>query len=246
VLKDNYSYLIVDGETNEAGVVDVSEVAPVVARLKQLQVEKFAVLTTHKHWDHSGGNDEISAKFPGLTIYAGVKDNVPGCTVPLNHNDTFNIGKLNVRAFHTPCHTSGHVLYHVTHPQDVENGAIFTGDTVFVGGIGAFFEGNASQMCDHMKLVSALPPNTCLYPGHEYTVNFLKFAHSVDPADTFVEHQLRKYEELRANGHPTVPSTIAEEVKQNVFMRVHEPDFMKRNGFTDSEKFMQHLYDTCP
>ena len=248
VLKNNFCYVIEDLTTHSVGLVDVSEVDPVLTYLK----EKLhppgppCILTTHKHWDHSDGNLKLAKLFPDMTIYGGSKDNVPGCTQPLDDGASFNLGALNVNVYHTPCHTSGHVLYHVTHPSDPDNGALFTGDTLFVGGIGAFFEGNAQQMCHAMQVVSRLSHATCIYPGHEYTVNFLKFSSSVDPSDTFVLSQLKKYEALVASGNPSVPSTIEEEMRQNMFMRVFDPELQKKVGIADPVKLMQHLYDTCP
>jgi hydroxyacylglutathione hydrolase len=135
----------------------------------------------------------------------------------------------------------------VTHPSAPESGALFTGDTLFTGGIGAFFEGNAAQMCRAMEICRGLPPSTCVYPGHEYTVNFIKFSQSVVGADdAFVASQLVKYENLVAAGEPSVPSTIAEELRQNMFMRVFDKDLQAKVGIADAVKLMQHLYDTCP
>jgi hydroxyacylglutathione hydrolase len=108
-----------------------------------MKINDFSILTTHKHWDHSGGNKEMAEKIgSALKIYGGAKDSIPGVTNPVDEGQTFQVGNLSVKVFDTPCHTSGHVVYHVTHPEDPENGAVFTGDTMFVGGIGAFFEGN--------------------------------------------------------------------------------------------------------
>jgi hydroxyacylglutathione hydrolase len=248
VLKNNFCYVIEDLTTRSVGLVDVSEVDPVLGYLNTVvhSPSAPAILTTHKHWDHSDGNLKLAAVFPNMTIYGGSKDNVPGCTKPVNDGDSFSLGALRVDVYHTPCHTSGHVLYHVTHPSDPQNGALFTGDTLFVGGIGAFFEGNAAQMCRAMEVAGALPPATCVYPGHEYTVNFLKFSQSVVPDDEFVAGQLRKYETLVADGEPTVPSTIAEELRHNMFMRVFEKGLQAKLGATDPVRAMQHLYDTCP
>ena len=263
VLKDNYSYLIACHATKLAGVVDVSEVNPVVAALTEhvhrtssaagtaLSASHFAVLSTHKHWDHSGGNEAIAKAFPGLAIYGGAEEPIPGRTVALADTQSFSIGELRVDVMLTPCHTSGHVLYHVYHPTAKDDGALFTGDTLFVGGIGAFFEGNASMMISALDRISRLPDTTYIFPGHEYTVNFLKFAADVTKrTDATVNATLAHYQALRAQNLPTVPSTLATEKATNVFMRgVLHPDVMASLlSLSDKsrESVMQKLYDTCP
>lgn len=246
VLQNNFCYVVQCTATKACGIVDVSEVDPIVSHLRTINDTTSAILTTHKHWDHSDGNMKMAETFPGMKVYGGSKDNVPGCTNKLEHGDMFQVGSLNVTVSHTPCHTTGHVLYHVTHPTDPENGALFTGDTLFVGGIGAFFEGNASQMCRAMEIVAQMPHQTCVYPGHEYTCNFLKFSKSIDTKSEFVASQLAKYEALVEQGLPSVPSTIAEEMKQNLFMRVFEEDLQNQLNLKDPVVLMQHLYDNCP
>lgn len=262
VLKDNFSYIITDLATKAAAAVDVADASAIVAAVNALPTgapSSLCVLTTHKHWDHAGGNVKLAAEIPNLSIYGGVHDKVPGCTHPLQHEATLTIGELQVTTFHTPCHTSGHVLYHVVHPEAPEDGALFTGDTLFVGGIGAFFEGTAQNMIDALALVAdRVPHSTSIFPGHEYTVNFLKFTNTVyqsavvagsqPEAAAFAATQLEKYQALRAEGQPTVPSTIEEEIIQNPFVRaVVNAEFRKSVvGKEDVVEAMQKLYDTCP
>jgi hydroxyacylglutathione hydrolase len=176
VLHDNFSYIIHCNQSNEAAVVDVSEVEPVLNKLTELKVSKFSILTTHKHHDHSGGNEEMCRR-TGCSCYGGVQDAVPGCTHPLLDGDNFSIGQLQANVLHTPCHTRGHVLFHVFHPRARDEGALFTGDTLFVGGIGAFFEGNARQMVDALQRVSELPDSTRVYPGNNFELIVWTFSH---------------------------------------------------------------------
>jgi hydroxyacylglutathione hydrolase len=256
VLKDNFSYVITDAATNATAFVDVSEVAPLLqlvgtraswaAETLRSPSAPVVVLSTHKHWDHSGGNKDIIAKFPDVQVYGGEHEPVPHLTHALKHGETFHIGSLSVDVYHTPCHTAGHVLFHVFHPDARDAGAVFTGDTVFAGGVGAFFEGNSELMIHALKLFAALPDTTCVFPGHDYTLNFLKFAATVTPNDAFVAAQVAKYTTLKAAGEPSVPSTVADEKKQNVFVRVLDPAFRSLLGKEDSVELMQHLYDTCP
>lgn len=254
VLKDNYTYIITDSATRATAIVDTSEVAPVLKQLQQrphwndISTAKgmLNIFTTHKHWDHSGGNKDFHAKFPTVEIFGGEHEPVPEKTVSVKHNETFPLGDLHVTAYHTPCHTSGHVVYHVYHPSDRSNGALFTGDTVFIGGLGAFFEGNSEMMVEAMTIVSSLPDETKIFPGHEYTMTFIKNAAAVLPADSFIQAQLSKYAALREEGVPTVPSTLADEKRQNLFMRVLDESFVKAIGKSTAVEAMQHLYDTCP
>ena len=265
VLKDNYSYVIHDFKSGIAAAVDVSEAKPVLAVIDKLgAADKFMVLTTHKHWDHSGGNKDLAAAFgkgsktpmfllpgdEGLRIVGGAKDNIPNVTNPVNDNDTFDIGALTVRVLFAPCHTSGHVLYHVFHPDHPSEGALFSGDTLFVGGIGAFFEGTAKDMLAALdRVAKEVPPETSVFPGHEYTVNFLKFSSSLDKSNGFIKEQLNRYEQMRAEGLPTIPSTIQEELVQNLFMRCRDADLRKATGQpldATPEAMMDYLYNMCP
>lgn len=263
VLKDNFSYIVHDHETDTAAVVDVSEVKPVVEYLTKLKLVsgtekasssenlKFSVLTTHKHWDHSGGNKDLASQFgSSLKIYGGAKDNVPHANHPVNDGDEFAVGNLKVKVFFSPCHTSGHVLYFVHSPSNPSAGsALFSGDTLFVGGIGAFFEGTSKDMLAILDRISeTLPKETAVFPGHEYTVNFLKFAKSLDPTNDFIGEKLSHFQSLVAEGNPTVPSTLADELKFNVFMRTRDPliaKAVKKEGAAPVE-VMQALYDNCP
>jgi hydroxyacylglutathione hydrolase len=256
VLKDNFSYIITDPSTNAMAFVDVSEVAPLlhlvegrpswIAETRRSPRAPMSVLSTHKHWDHSGGNKDVAAKFPDVVFYAGEHEAVPHKTHDVKHGDSFRIGSLTVDAYHTPCHTSGHMLFHVYHPESRNAGAVFTGDTVFAGGIGAFFEGNSELMLRALEVFADLPDGTSVFPGHDYTLNFLKFAATVVPKDAFIAAQCEMYAKLKAEGMPSVPTTVAEEKKQNVFLRVLDPAFRAMMGKEDSIALMQHLYDTCP
>lgn len=262
VLKDNFSYIIHDHETDTAAVVDVSEVKPVVEYLTTLKIIsgdapssssnlKFSVLTTHKHWDHSGGNKDLVAQFgSSLKIFGGAKDNVPHATNPVNDGDEFNVGSLKVKVLFSPCHTSGHVLYYVHSPSNPAAGsALFSGDTLFVGGIGAFFEGTSKDMLSILdRIAETLPKETSVFPGHEYTVNFIKFSQTLDPTNDFIGEKLSYFQALVAEGNPTVPSTLEDEFKFNVFMRTRDPliaKAVKKEGAAPVE-VMQALYDNCP
>jgi hydroxyacylglutathione hydrolase len=254
LLKDNYCYVVKCLKTNALAAVDVAVPDPVIAALskelsKPLDGRSFAILTTHRHADHSGGNRALAQAFPGLEVHGGEKDDIPAVTHPHKDGDTFTVGQLVVNVSHTPCHTKGHVVYHVFHPDDAGAGAVFTGDTMFVGGIGAFFEGDALQMVNALKKIGSLPPQTRVFPGHEYTLNFLKFAKTVEPDNVVLKDWTARFTAERAAGRPAIASTLeAEKQGLNPFMRAAfmVPEFVASQGINDPVKLMQHLYDTCP
>ncbi|KAI0282195.1 Metallo-hydrolase/oxidoreductase [Russula aff. rugulosa BPL654] len=187
VLKDNYSYLIVDDTTNEAAAVDPYSPSKVKEAADQFGVKVVAGITTHHHDDHSGGNKEFARLFPTVPIYGGSHQS-PALTRLVKGDDQFTIGKtLNVRCLATPCHTQDSICYYVTDTSKSKSaggagaGAVFTGDTLFIAGCGVFFEGTGAEMHAAFQLLSALPDTTVTYVGHEYTAGNLRFALSVDP-----------------------------------------------------------------
>ncbi|XP_072931769.1 hydroxyacylglutathione hydrolase, mitochondrial [Epargyreus clarus] len=225
-LQDNYMYLIVDKATQEAAIVDPVEPKTVLKAIEEHGVNLTTVLTTHHHWDHAGGNEDLVKLRPGLKVYGG-DDRIGALTKKVEHNTKFNIGHLNVECLFTPCHTTGHICYFVTAPEEGNDSAVFTGDTLFLGGCGRFFEGTAEQM--HTALIDILgnlPDQTKVFCGHEYTLQNLKFAAHVEPDNESVKNKIAWSTWRREEGKPTVPSTIAEEKTYNPFMRVTEATVM--------------------
>jgi hydroxyacylglutathione hydrolase len=215
-LKDNYAYLVICEETAQAGVVDPSEAGPVLRAVQQAGVELVAILNTHHHWDHIGGNKELLARFPSLAVYghASDKGRIEGQTQFLNAGDSFRLGKLDVHVLHNPGHTSGAVSY-------VIEDAVFTGDTMFAAGCGRLFEGTPQMMYESLcKVIGALPERTRVFFGHEYTEANLRFAAHVEPDNREVQARLEAVRKLRAAGRFSTPSTLAEEWRTNPFMRV--------------------------
>ena len=215
-LSDNYAYLVV-GEGKKAFVVDPSEAGPVEAVLAREGLELVAILDTHHHWDHVGGNEALAARF-GVPVYAHESDRgrVPGQTHDVREGQRFEVAGLAIDPLHVPGHTLGAVAYHV-------GDGVFTGDTLFIAGCGRLFEGTPEQM--HVSLsekIAALPPETLVYCGHEYTVSNLQFALHVEPGNADARAQLDAARARRAGGEPTVPSTLADELRVNPFLRVGE------------------------
>jgi hydroxyacylglutathione hydrolase len=158
---------------------------------------------------------------PKLSIYGSAEDGprIPGLTHPVRDGDAVEIGGLRGRVILIPAHTSGHVAYHF--PADK---AVFTGDTLFAGGCGRLFEGDAAQMMSSLGRLAMLPDDTRVYCGHEYTEKNLRFAAQLEPGNRKLAEKLSAVEGLRRQGRPTVPSTIAEEKATNPFLRVDSPE----------------------
>lgn len=214
-LSDNYAYLIICEATGKAGVVDPAEADPIERALSDAGVEMAAILNTHHHWDHIGGNKDLLAAHPGIPVYghASDKGRIDGQTHFLESGDTFTLGDLTVKGLHNPGHTSGAISY------AVEN-AVFTGDTLFAGGCGRLFEGTAADMHRSLcEVLGGLPPETLVYFGHEYTEANLRFAAHVEPDNQAVADRLTAVRKTRAEGRFTTPSTLAEEWATNPFMR---------------------------
>lgn len=239
-LGDNFMYLLVDKATQQAAIVDPVQPQTVIEAVKKAGVKLTTVLTTHHHWDHAGGNKELVGAVSGLTVCGG-DDRIDAMNKKVQDNDQFNVGELCVRCLCTPCHTTGHVCYYVS-SQDGKDKVVFTGDTLFIGGCGRFFEGTPQQMYHALcTALSALPHETEVYCGHEYTVSNLSYAMHVEPSNQAIQDKLAWAKERRQNNLPTVPSTLAEERSFNPFMRVEEASVQAHAGCSDPISTMNFL-----
>lgn len=221
-LKDNYAYLLI-AEGGEAAVVDVSEAAPVLAALEREGARAVAILSTHHHMDHVGGNQELLARYPGIPVYGHAYDQehgrIPGQTVALRgEGEGFTVLGAQVEALYIPGHTLGAVAYHFP-----EEGVVFTGDTLFQAGCGRLFEGTAPMMHRSLQRLARLPPETRVYCGHEYAASNLRFAQAVEPESEAVARRAEKVGAQRAAGQPSVPTTLQEELDTNPFLRPQVP-----------------------
>lgn len=213
LLRDNYGYLVVGEKTNQAAIVDPSEAEPVLRRITQEQVTLTAILNTHHHRDHTGGNEGLLAA-QKVKVYGHKSDRarVFGMTDGVDEGDEIQIGELKGKVFFIPGHTTGHVAY-------LFEDNLFCGDTLFTAGCGRLFEGTPEQMHASLKKLMALPDNTKVYCGHEYTENNLRFAMSVEPKNPKLVARYEQVKALRARGASTVPATMEEEKQTNPFLR---------------------------
>lgn len=251
-LQDNFMYLLIDETTRQAAAVDPVNASSMANAVHDQGVELKAILTTHHHYDHAHGNTELLGMFPDISVYGG-DARVQALTKSVQHGETIKLGSLNIECLATPCHTRGHICYYVTCDTDPLGSAtgsqssaaekvVFTGDTLFIAGCGRFFEGTPEQMDHALNVVLGnLPNETKVYCGHEYTVNNLKFALSVEPQNSDIKNKLTWAHTKVAMREPTVPSTIGEEKRINPFMRLKRTQVKKYTGETDELEVMTVL-----
>ena len=212
---DNYIWLIREGSL--AAVVDPGDAAPVIAYLDGEGLTLAAIVTTHHHGDHVGGNRALLARWP-CPVLGPAGEDIPGRTHALREGDRAEVPALGLAfdVLDVPGHTAGHIAY-----VGGIGGAptLFCGDTLFAGGCGRLFEGTPAQMWSSLSKLAALDPATRAYCAHEYTLANLRFARAVEPDNAALAARETRDEGKRARGMPTVPSTIADERATNPFLR---------------------------
>ncbi|KJR83792.1 hydroxyacylglutathione hydrolase [Sporothrix schenckii 1099-18] len=245
---DNYAYLVVDDASKDAVIIDPAhpeEVAPVLQKaIDAGKINLTAIVNTHQviqanrdsHWDHAGGNTKLRdlLKLPELPIIGG-KDCQAVTQTPANGNG-FKLGKaIAVQGLYTPCHTQDSICWYL---QEGDKRAVFTGDTLFHGGCGRFFEGSAAEMHKALnETLASLPDDTTVYPGHEYTKANVKFAISVLPSDAVKKLKAFADEHKETQGQ----FTIGDEKEHNVFMRVTDPEIQRATSESEPVAVMAKL-----
>jgi hydroxyacylglutathione hydrolase len=211
---DNYIWLVRRGDM--AVVVDPGDAAPVIEYLDRERIEPCAIINTHHHGDHVGGNRALLARWP-VPVFGPASEQIPGRTHPLTEGDTVNIPEvgLTLSVLDIPGHTSGHIACY-------GHGMVFCGDTLFAAGCGRLFEGTPAQMVASLDKLANLAADTRIYCGHEYTVSNLRFALAVEPESAVLHSRLEREQAKRTRGEPTLPSTIAEERASNPFLRADD------------------------
>lgn len=211
VLEDNYAYLI---ETAQGfTVIDPGEAAPVDAFLAGRTLS--AIILTHHHGDHIGGAPALKAAH-NARIFAPASEahRIPGIDVTVQDGEEIKINGLSLHAIATPGHTAGHMCFYAADP-----GWLFSADTLFSLGCGRIFEGTAEQMWDSLQKIAALPDDTLIYCGHEYTLSNGVFAMAVEPHNADLQDRMAAVEVLRAAGKPTIPVRLGMEKATNPFLR---------------------------
>jgi hydroxyacylglutathione hydrolase len=220
-LSDNYVFLLHDPAQNIAAVVDPAEATPVLRQLETLGATLTAILNTHHHADHVGGNLKLLQHFPPAIVYGGTEDRgrIPQQQVFLQEGDRVPFDDRTAEIFFVPGHTRAHIAYYFPPINPNEMGDLFCGDTLFSGGCGRLFEGTPTQMVQSLGKLRNLPDTTRVWCAHEYTLKNLKFAISVDRDNVDLQHRYAEVKALRDRSEATIPSLLGVEKRTNPFLR---------------------------
>lgn len=218
---DNYIWLLRDDDAGvdpRVAVVDPGDAEPVIERLRGEGLTLAGILLTHHHFDHQGGVADLLALWPEALVAAPEDRRIGAATLRVSEGDRVSIPGIaaDFRVLEVPGHTSTHIAY-------VADGALFCGDTLFAGGCGRVFDGTFEQLAASLGRVASLPSATRCYCAHEYTLANLGFAEWVEPNSPALAERFAQARALRSAGEPTVPSTLAEELATNPFLRTAEP-----------------------
>ncbi len=213
--QDNYVWTLRQG--SNAAVVDPGEAAPVLAYLRAHKLTLTAILNTHHHADHVGGNAELLEHFP-VPVYGPYDERIPTVSDRLREGDTFILPAFGIefQVLEIPAHTRTHIAFY-------GGGMLFSGDTLFACGCGRLFEGTPANMHAALAKLARLPAATRVYCGHEYTLSNIKFARAVEAGNAELVNWEKTAGALRANDEATLPTTLAQELLGNPFMRCSEP-----------------------
>ncbi|GMM32619.1 hydroxyacylglutathione hydrolase [Martiniozyma asiatica (nom. inval.)] len=230
---DNYCYIISDEATSQSWIIDPaypSEITPYLNK-EAADIQMNAIVNTHHHSDHSGGNSTLLSMY-NVPVIAGRGS--PCVSYTPADGEVIQLGQIEITAIHTPCHTQDSICYYA---KDATGSALFTGDTLFTAGCGRFFEGNSSEMMSSLAKLTKLPNDTIVYPGHEYTKGNVKWAKSI-----LNNEALDKLSDFCNNNEVTTGRfTIGDELKFNPFLRLNDPQVLKATGESDPVKVMDTL-----
>ena len=216
-LNDNYSYLIFEEGTNTVSIIDPAEFMPcdkVIQKYKKLDY----ILNTHHHADHVDGNIELKKKYNSKIMgFEYDKERIPGIDILLKNDQNQKIGNLDFKTIFIPGHTKGHVAFHFKNEK-----IVFTGDTLFSLGCGRVFEGTNLDMFNSLNKLKILPPETKVYCGHEYTKSNLNFCLKYDLNNSLLKKKSIEINSKIKSKLPTIPTTIGDELKTNLFFRCND------------------------
>ncbi len=227
-LADNYAFLIHDDASGETALVDAPESGPILEALQTRGWALSHVLLTHHHWDHVDGLSGILEKHPAKVVGATADaERLPPLDVSVAEGDTVTVGGEEAHIIDVSGHTMGHIAFYFP-----DTGVVFTADSLMALGCGRLFEGPPEVMFDSLAKLAALPPDTIVCSGHEYTESNAKFAITVDADNQALKDRMDRIRANRAAGIPTVPSSLSEELATNPFLRGHDPEIQSALGLT--------------
>lgn len=218
---DNYIWVI--HNQTHAAVIDPGIASPVIEYLQSKRLQLSAILITHHHHDHTGGNAELFQSF-NVPVYGPHNESIATVSHLLREGDQVNLEEmsLNLMVLDTPGHTRGHIAYYGSNPFNM----VFCGDTLFACGCGRVFEGTAQQMYQSLQKLSQLPGDTLIFCTHEYTLGNIQFAKVVDPKNArLIDFEIAA-QELRNRNVPTIPTTLILERKINPFIRCEQQEII--------------------
>ncbi|MGA9546291.1 MAG: hydroxyacylglutathione hydrolase [Rhodomicrobium sp.] len=230
---DNYGILIHDGSAGVTAAIDAPDEDAVRKALRDAGWALTHIFTTHSHFDHVAGHQALKRE-TNCTIYGPAKEarDIPCIDIPVAEGEKLTFGSIEVQVLETPGHTPGHVTYFLPNAVDVpgsgrKSGVAFAGDTLFSVGCGRVIEGRHAEMWRSLQKIMALPPDTLIYCGHEYTQANIRFALTAEPENPALLDRKRKVDALRSRGEPTLPVTLATELETNPFLRAKSPAIRK-------------------
>ena len=230
-LSDNYSYLIHEEETGTTSIIDPSEFNAcdrIINKYKKLDF----ILNTHHHADHVGANLELKKKYNSKILGSLLdKNRIPGIDILLEKNQKHKIGSLEFEVIFIPGHTKGHIAFFFS-----EKKIAFTGDTLFSLGCGRVFEGTHEEMFNSLNKIKNLPLDTKIYCGHEYTKSNLNFCLKYDSKNTFLKEKKIDIQKKLSSNQPTIPTTLSQEIKTNIFLRCNDPEIKRTLDLKDSSE----------
>lgn len=220
--EDNYIWAIHLPDEQRIVVVDPGDADRVERYLLAHNLELAAMLVTHHHADHTQGLQLLLARHR-VPVYGPSLSAIPGVNRVVHDNTSIDIGGLTFSVLATPGHTLDHLIYFLAGQQP----ALFCGDLLFSGGCGRLFEGSAAQMFESIQKIKALPTHTLIYPAHEYTLANLRFATAVEPGNSALAQYLEACQTARSQHQPTLPVTLAHELRINPFLRTDSPTVIR-------------------
>jgi hydroxyacylglutathione hydrolase len=228
---DNYGVLIHDKTAGTTAAIDTPAEAAVRDELKRAGLKLTHILTTHHHFDHVEGHHGLKRE-TGATIYGPAKEarDIPEIDITVEEGSRVPFGSFEARVLETPGHTPGHVTYYIPKALEGKTGVAFVGDTLFSVGCGRVMEGRHSEMWHSLEKLMALPADTLIYCGHEYTLSNIKFALTLEPNNEALRKRAREVDALRSDGKPTLPVSLARELETNPFLRVASPAIRQSLG----------------
>lgn len=226
-LSDNYVFLLHNAESGETAVIDVPDAGPVAAELAKRGWTLTDILLTHHHWDHIDGLPDLKKDWPEARVIGAAADasRLPPLDIAVNAGDRITVCGEPADVIDVSGHTVGHIAYHFP-----ESAMAFTGDSLMALGCGRLFEGTPEQMFESLARLAALPPQTLICSGHEYTSANARFALSVEPGNPALQQRAHDTETARARGEFTVPSRLSLELETNPFLRSTSPEVQAAAG----------------